>query len=576
MRLHSLLPAALAGSLILAFGAAAAPPPPPGAPPLSAKVGVGRAMVSAANPLAVEAGVRVLKAGGSAIDAAVAVQALLGLVEPQSSGLGGGAFMVFYDAKARKLSAYDGREFAPAGAGPDMFLGADGKPLPFGQAVVSGRASGVPGAIAMLYMAQKEHGRLPWRRLFGDAAKLATDGFIISPRLGAYLARGGFPQSSQPDVVKYFTRPDGKLYATGDRLKNPAYAATLKRLAVQGPDALLKGATARKIADRLHADPIPGAMTVEDLAAYKPLKTDGLCRPYRQYTVCTPKTPSGGVAVLEVLGILEHTDIATRGPNDPQAWYQFAQASRLMYADRDHYIGDPAFVKSPVDGLLDPAYTAERAKLVGTSASGAVTWGKPMGAIALGPDQTREPGGTSSFAIADARGDVVVITTTVESLFGNGRMVDGFFLNNQMTDFSFSPTERDGTPAANAVGPRKRPRSSMSPTIILDKDGGLVGAIGSPGGAAIPAYVAKTIVAFLDWKMPMYDALSLPNVIGRGDRVGVESTFPPAFAEALKAKGLNVVLGQGEESGLHGVEKLPDGRIRGAADPRREGIAKGF
>ena len=574
MRLRSLLPAALAGSLTLAWGAAsAAPPPPPGAPPLSAKTSTARVMVSAANPLAVEAGVKVLRAGGLAIDAAVAVQAILGLVEPQSSGVGGGAFMVLYDGKTHKLSAYDGREFAPAGAGPNMFLGADGRPLPFGQAVVSGRASGAPGAIAMLYMAQREHGKLPWRRLFGDAAQLADQGFIVSPRLGNYL-KANFPQSSQPDVKAYFTKPDGKVYEIGDRLKNPAYAATLRRIAARGPDAILKGPTAAKIAARLHADPIPGAMSVADLAAYKPKKTGGLCRPYRDYTVCAPEAPSGGVAVLELLGILEHTDIATRGPNDPQAWYEFAQASRLMYADRDHYIGDPAFVKAPIDGLLDRSYTARRAALIGTSTSGAVTWGQPMGALAMGEDHTQEPSGTSSFAIADAAGNVVAITTTVESLFGNGRMVDGFFLNNQMTDFSFAPTERDGTPAANAVGPRKRPRSSMSPTIVLDKQGRFVAAIGSPGGPAIPAYVGKALVAFIDWKLPMNEAIALPNVIGRGDQVGVESTFP--FMEQLRAKGLNVGLGRGEDSGLHGLARLPDGRFMGAADPRREGIAKGY
>jgi gamma-glutamyltranspeptidase/glutathione hydrolase len=575
MRLRVSAPVALAASLLLSLSASAAPTPPPGAPPLSAKVATARVMVSAANPLAVEAGVKVLRRGGSAVDAAVAIQALLGLVEPQSSGVGGGAFMVFYDAKAKKLTAYDGREFAPAGATPQMFLGPDGRPLPFGQAVVSGRATGVPGAIAMLYMAQKEHGTLPWRSLFTDAARLADQGFTVSPRLANFLT-ANFPQSSQPDVKRYFTKANGQPYQAGDRLKNPAYAATLRRIAARGPDALLKGPTAERIVARLHAEPIPGSMTLADLAAYRPKKTEGLCRPYRQYVVCGPEAPSGGVAVLELLGILEHTDIASRGPNDPQAWYEFAQASRLMYADRDHYIGDPAFVKAPIAGLLDPAYTKARAALVGDRTSGPVTWGQPMGALARGEDRTLEPGGTSSFVIADAAGNVVAMTTTVESIFGNGRMVDGFFLNNQMTDFSFSPTDRDGRPAANAVGPHKRPRSSMSPTIVLDRQGRFVAAVGSPGGPQIPAYVAKSLVAFIDWKMPMNEAINLPNVIGRGDRVGVESTFPPAFADLLRAKGLTVTPGQGEESGLHGLQKLPDGRFLGAADPRREGIAKGF
>ena len=307
-------------------------------------------MVAAANPLAVEAGVKVLRQGGSAIDAAVAIQAVLGLVEPQSSGLGGGAFLVYYDAKTRQATGYDGREIAPAGATPDMFLNSDGKPLPFGQAVTSGRSTGVPGAIAMLALAQKDHGKKPWASLFDDGRRLAREGFAISPRLGAYIA--GPPKA--PDVTTYFTKADGQLYQTGDILKNPAYAQSLDRLARQGTDALYKGEIAADIAARLNQAPRPGSMTAADLAAYKPKKADALCGPYRAYIVCVPAPPSGGVGLLQLLAILQNTDIAARGPTDPKAWFEFAEASRLMYADRDFYVGDPAFVHVPIQGLINP------------------------------------------------------------------------------------------------------------------------------------------------------------------------------------------------------------------------------
>jgi gamma-glutamyltranspeptidase/glutathione hydrolase len=531
-------------------------------------------MVSAANPLAVEAGVKVLRAGGGAVDAAVAIQAVLGLVEPQSSGLGGGAFMLYYDAATRKVTAYDGREVAPAGASADMFLGADGRPLGFAQAVESGRATGVPGAVAMLSLAHRDHGRRPWRSLFGDAEGLAENGFVVSPRLANFLTLN-FPQSSQPDVQAYFTKPDGAKYVAGDRLKNPAYADTLRRLGAQGPGALLRGSTAAKIVARTHAEPLPGTLTLADLAGYRPKRSEALCRPYRIYTVCTPLLPSGGPAVQELMGVLANTDITAHAPPDPQGWYLFAEASRLMYADRDYWHGDPAFVKVPVQGLLDPAYLKDRAALIGPTAAKAVAAGRPRGALALGPDRTAEPAGTSNFAVMDARGDVLIMTTTVESLFGTGRMVDGFSLNNQLTDFSFAPKTPDGAPAANAVAPGKRPRSSMTPTMVLDKDGRFVLGVGSPGGSAILAYVGKSLVGALDWKLPLSDAINLPNLIARGDTAGVESTFDPAAAAVLRERGLTVVPGRGEESGLHGVQKV-EGGVLGAADSRREGVAIGF
>jgi len=531
-----------------------------------------RYFVAAANPQAVEAGLAVLRRGGSAADAAVAVQAMLSLVEPQSSGMGGGAFMTFFDAKAGKVVVYDGREVAPAAATSGLFLDADGKPLPFAQAVLSGRATGVPGALKMLAMVQHEHGALVWNSLFGDAERMAREGFVISPRLGRFLA-GGFPQLNAPDVRAYFAAPDGGLKKAGDRLVNPAYAGFLQRLAAQGPDALYAGETARRIIDKTHAGPLGGGMTLADLAGYQPVKRDALCGPYRVYLVCVPPPPSSGVGFLQLLMLLEHTDIAARGPDDPQAWFLFAQASRLMYADRDRYVGDPAFVNVPITGLLDPAYVAGRAKLIGTTAGPPPVAGTPPGAALAAADTTLEPGGTSHFIVGDAQGNVVSMTTTVESIFGTGRMVDGFFLNNQLTDFAFLPRDADGRPAANAVAPGKRPRSSMIPLIMLDREGHFAGALGSAGGNAILAYVGKSLVGAVDWHLPMQQALALPNLVARGASFGGEvDRFSPAVLEGLKARGIVLRPGQGEDSGVQGV-MIRDGKFDGGYDPRREGRA---
>jgi gamma-glutamyltranspeptidase/glutathione hydrolase len=527
--------------------------------------------VTAANPLAAKAGMDVLRRGGSAVDAAIAVQAMLGLVEPQSSGLGGGAFLTYYDAKTHKVTVLDGREKAPMGASPDMFLGSDGKPLPHLTGVMGGRATGVPGAVAMLKLAHDKWGKLPWGGLFEDTAKLAEHGFTVSPRL-AEMVHSHFPENSAPDVIAYFSKPDGTLVGAGDTLKNPAYAAFLRRLAQQGPDALYKGETARAIVARTHLAPLPGTMTLADLASYRPEVREPVCRPHRIYIICVPPPPSSGVGLLELLAILDHTDIATRGPDDPRAWFEFGEASRLMYADRDRYVGDPAFVSVPVAGLLDPAYIARRAAKIGTNAMPAPAAGTPAGAPDPGPDHTAEPGGTSHFVIIDADGNAVSMTTTVEFIFGSGRMVDGFFLNNQLTDFSFSPTDSDGRPAANAVAPGKRPRSSMTPAILLDADGDLAGAIGSPGGNSIIAYVGKAIVGFADWKLPMSQAIALPNLIARGDSFDAElSRMSPGLAAALRARGMPLKTGTGEGSGLQGLLVTPQG-ITGGADPRREGV----
>ncbi|USQ96510.1 gamma-glutamyltransferase [Caulobacter sp. RL271] len=578
-RLVSLL--ALSAALQLTFAPVAAlaesiPLAMPTPKPVSTSP-AGKGMVAAANPLAVEAGLRVLRDGGSAVDAAVAIQAVLGLVEPQSSGLGGGAFMVFYDAKTGKVTAYDGRETAPSGAGPDMFLGNDGKPLPFVTALLSGRSTGVPGAVAMLAEAQKAHGKIAWSALFKDAETLADDGFVVSPRLAGMISTTRAPQPSQPDAVKYFTKPDGTRYQAGDVLKNPAYADTVRKIAAQGPSALLEGPIAQAIVDRLHQGDLPSTITLEDLKTYKPRSAPALCRPWKVYTVCVPNPQSSGLAVIQALQMLEHTDIGKRGPTDPVAWTQLAQAERVMYADRDRYVGDPAFVTVPVDGLLDPQYVAERAKLITDTAGEAPPFGHPKGAPKVGVDMTKEPGGTTHLVVVDPQGNVVSMTTTVESIFGNGRMVGGFFLNNQLTDFSFAPKEKDGAPAANAIAAGKRPRSSMAPLIVLDKKGKLVAALGSPGGNAILSYNLKAMVGLFYWNLNMQQAVSLPNIVARGDTFsGDADWFGPDMLAALNARGVNIKVGQIEGSGLHGVIVRPGGMLEGGADPRREGVAKGL
>lgn len=526
--------------------------------------------VTAANPLAVEAGMNVLRRGGSAVDAAIAVQAMLSLVEPQSSGIGGGAFMTYYDGTAHRVTVYDGRETAPAGATPDMFLDEAGQPLPFARAVLSGRATGVPGAVRMLASAHRAHGRLRWNSLFGDAERTAREGFTVSPRLGRMIAANN-PENTAPDVLAYFAEADGTLLDTGDTLRNPAYAEFLRRLAAEGPDALYRGATARRIVARLHEGELPGSMTLADLAGYRPIQREALCRTYRITLICVPPPPSSGVAVLQLMAMLEHTDIATRGPADPQAWYLFAEASRLMYADRDQYVGDPAFAQVPVAGLLDPSYVAQRTALITDRPGPPPPPGTPPGARTAGLDATNEVPGTSHFVIGDAQGNVVSMTTTVESIFGSGRMVDGFFLNNQMTDFNFQPRDTQGRLTANAVAPGKRPRSSMTPAILL-RDGRFVGAVGSPGGSSILAYVGKTLVGMLDWGLEPQPAIDLPNLIARGGSYfGEVDKFPAGVIGFFAARGIAIRPGQGEDSGIHGV-LIVNGRLTGGADPRREGV----
>ena len=531
--------------------------------------------VAAANPLAVEAGLKVLRQGGSAVDAAVAVQAVLGLVEPQSSGLGGGAFMMVFDAGTGAVTSYDGRETAPAAATPELFF-ENGRPLGIGDAVLSGRSTGAPGAVAMLAMAQAAHGRLPWNALFGEAERLARDGFVVSPRLAGFIAatRG---QARTRWADAYFTRADGGRYVAGDVLRNPAYAETVVELAEGGAEVFYNGRVAREIAATVAEEPRPGALTVQDIAAYRPIERGALCRPYRLYLICVPPPPSSGVAVLQLLAMAERTPDITLGPDSAEAWTAFAQLQRLMYADRDRYVADPAFVGVPVQGLLDPDYTAARAALA-LGLTGAAEAGSPPGGVLAGPDATNEPAGTSHFVIVDALGNAVSMTTTVESVFGSGRMAAGFFLNNELTDFSFAPTRAAGGAAANAVAAGKRPRSSMSPILILDRDGRLVGAVGSPGGTSILAYNARALIAMLDWNLPAQTAFNLPNLVARGDGFGADTErFSEALRAGMAARGVTLRSNDSETSGLHGGmwRAGPTGwSWDGGADDRREGVAR--
>src|SRR6185437_9409353 len=375
-------------------------------------------------------------------------------------------------------------------------------------------STGVPGVIAMLSAAHARLGVLPWKELFQPAIRAASQGFKVPERLGNFLGEGSpFPPTTE--IRALFSKPNGEPLNAGDTFRNPAYAKTLGGIADEGPRALYEGSLAAQIVKVTQAPPFPGTMTLKDLSAYRSNWTDPLCRPYRQYTVCVPRPPSSGVTLLEMLGILERTDIAERGPGDPQAWFLFAQASRLMYADRDYYVDDPKFVAVPTERLLDPAYLRLRAQLIGDKAGPAPA----PGVIVMPPhakDATHESAGTSHFVVIDAAGNVVSMTTTVESVFGSNRVVGGFVLNNQLTDFSLVPTDASGHEVANEIKGGKRPRSSMSPVIVLDRDGQFVAALGSPGGSAILDYNAKALIALLAWKMPLKAAIELPNMIARG------------------------------------------------------------
>ncbi len=534
-------------------------------------------MVAAANPHAVEAGLEALSAGGDAIDAAIAVQSVLGLVEPQSSGLGGGAFLLYFDSETGDLTVYDGRETAPASADETLFLDAQGAPLGFFDAIFSGHSVGVPGAIPALHAAHNDHGQLDWAEGFTAATRLADDGFAISPRLAGFIARVAprTPLDEWPASRAYLFDEGGNPLPSGHVLTNPAYAETTRALALN-PRALHEGAIAEAIVTAVQAEPRPGGLTLSDLEAYQIVERDPICRAYRQWTVCSAPPPSsGGVTVNQILGLLEPFDMSATGPETLEGWRRFIEASRLAYADRDAYVADQDFVFVPTIGLHDPEYLSQRAALIDRdSAIPTIAPGRPAGISEPGADATPDSPGTSHFVIVDADGDVISMTTTVESVFGSHRMAGGFFLNNQLTDFSRTPVDANGAPVPNRPEGGKRPRSSMSPTIVFDQDGNFVLATGSPGGSSIIAYTAKTLVAMLDWGLPPQEAADLPNVVARGDVVRLEQGLDPDLVSGLEGLGFTIDANRGENSGIHIVRRLEDGRLIGAADRRREGQAR--
>lgn len=537
-----------------------------------------QAMVASANPHATRAGVAMLEAGGSAVDAAIAAHLVLGLVEPQSSGIGGGGFMLVHDASTGDTKALDGRETAPAGATPNMFLDENGMPLSHKDRIQSGHAVGVPGAIALYHLAHERYGRLPWAELFEPAIALAENGFEVSPRLNMLLEQMAryTDIEEHADTAAYFF-PDGAPLAVGYLRKNPDYAATLRAVASQGPQAFYTGAVANAIVERTRQEPRPGTLTAEDLAGYRAVLRDAVCGPYRAYRVCTVPPPSSGVAVLQTLGLVER--FAPDGvTHDAAGWGAFIDAMLLSYADRDHYVADADVVEVPTAALADPRYWQARAAArpaPGTAARpgdpGEVLEGKPIiDRWAL--DATAEVPGTSHLSVVDADGNAVAFTASVEFVFGSQRMAAGFVLNNELTDFSSLP-DLNGKPIANAVAPGKRPRSSMTPTIVFDPSGKLFMVTGSPGGNSIIAYTVKSILGVIDFGMTAADAIALPNVVARGLPVRAEQErAPAALIEGLRAKGYIIDDSQGENSGLHPIVVRPEG-LEGAADPRREGVA---
>ena len=532
-----------------------------------------RQLVVAANPYAADAGLEILRAGGAAVDAAVAVQLVLGLVEPQSSGLGGGGFMLHWSAREQRVRSYDGRETAPAAAREDRFVEPSGRPTPFFDAVVSGRSIGVPGLLRLLELAHARHGRLPWARLFAPAIRLAEEGFVMSPRLHGLLEGDKFLRDDAAARALYY-RDDGTPRPVGTPVANPVYAATLRTLAAEGADAFYRGPIAEDIVRAVRAAPRPGDMTSADLAGYRALERAPVCGRYRARRVCGMGPPSAGaVVVLQILGILERSGFAAAAPGSAEALHLFSEAGRLAYADRNHYIADPAFSVQPIAGLLAADYLDARAALVGERSMGAAEPGRPAGAAALGAPHAGRGSGTTHFSIVEANGDAVAMSASVENAFGARRMVRGFLLNNQLTDFAFDPRSR-GAPAANRVQGGKRPRSTMSPTLVFAPDGSLELLLGSPGGRAIANYVAKVIVGVLDWGLDPQAAVELPNFGSTNGPTFIErGSAYENLAEALEARGHVLNLAR-MTSGVHVIQRTARG-WRGAADPRREGVARG-
>ena len=531
-------------------------------------------MATVANPDATAAAAEMLSQGGHAVDAAIAAHAVLGLVEPESSGLGGGGFMLVFDAKAQDLAFLDGREQAPAGARIDMFMENE-TPMNYVQAWQSGRAVGVPGAVALYKLAHDRYGKLPWGTVFGPAIRLAEEGFTVTAKMAGTLERlAPFARIDEnPGAAEYFF-PGGKPLTAGATVRNPAYAETLRRVASEGPSAFYTGSIAEAIVASVQAAPLGGTLTLEDMANYEAIPRPVVCGPWRTLSICTATPPSSGAMQIMIPNLYDHR--VTDGATQAQRIRAFVEAQRLAYADRDHYFGDPDRVAVPLDGLLNPAYLEHRAQTLGDPAE-AATHGDPVAVLggealgALGPDTTLELAGTTHFSIVDAEGNAVSSTMTVEGPFGSSRWASGFVLNNEMTDFArvYAP---EAPEPANAVRPGARPRSSMSPTMVFDEAGALLMVTGSPGGNSIPAYTAKTILGIQDWGLSVQEAVNFPNIIARGDAVRVETGMAPGaeLAVALEAEGFNVQAREGENSGLH-VIVVTEAGLEGAADPRREG-----
>ena len=567
---------------LLVFGAGAnlrAFEQPEGASAIASRplVTANKHMVVAANPLAAEAGLAMLRKGGSAIDAAIATQLVLNLVEPQSSGIGGGAFLLYWDKAGKKLTNIDGRETAPAAATPDLFLDKDGKPMPREQAMESGLSIGTPGVLAALALAHEKYGKLPWADLFQPAIALSRDGFAISPRLAQLLSEEK-PESFAPRARAYFFDAQGRPWPSGYRLTNPALAETFDLIANSGPKAFYEGDLAKDITDAVQHDPRgPGKLSAEDLANYRAKEREPLCVPYRAFEICGASPPSsGGVAVSQVLALIAPFDLGER-PLQPEPTHLIAEAERLAFADRARYLGDPDFVPVPVKGLLDPTYLNQRRALIAPDRSAPhVTAGEPPNARqgAFGRDRTQESIGTSQISIIDDDGNALSMTTTIEQQFGSKLMVRGFLLNNQLTDFSFVPTDEDGRPAANRVEPGKRPRSSLDPTIVFANDRQVRFVLGSPGGSAIILYVLKGLVGLIDWHLDPQQAADLINFGSTGDEFLLEPD--PGFdglAGDMSKLG-HQVKRTSLTSGLH-IIAVTDNSLEGGADKRREGLAVG-
>ncbi|EGU32145.1 gamma-glutamyltranspeptidase, partial [Vibrio ichthyoenteri ATCC 700023] len=523
------------------------------------KVTAEQYMVVAANPLAVEAGYQVLQSGGNAADALVAVQTVLGLVEPQSSGLGGGAFLLYYNAKKGALTTYDGRETAPLAVRPELFQDENGQPLKFFDAVVGGRSVGTPGTVKLLAEMHSQYGKQPWTELMQPAIQLANNGFVVSERLASSIERDKDRLSRYPDTKAYFFTSDGQPLPQGHLLVNKAYGQTLQTIAKQGEQAFYRGQIAQDIVAKVQGvSDNPGYLDLQDLAIYKVIEREPTCAPYRQYEVCGMGPPSSGALTLgQIFGIVSHFDLQSMGAEDPVAWQIIADASRLAFADRGRYIADNDFVPMP-QGLLDKTYLAERAKLIAPgTALKTVSAGEPPwdARIALAEDQSIELPSTTHIVIVDKQGNIISMTSTIENGFGSRVMSNGFLLNNELTDFSFA-AHQNGNPIANRVEPGKRPRSSMAPTIVMQQDKPYM-AIGSPGGSRIIGYVAQTLIAHFDWGMDIQQAINMPRMVNRFGTYDLEQgTKAVQFQPALEAMGYQVEV-RDLNSGIHGVVFTP-------------------